>query len=350
MGIATAPWDEADYRVHVYVLKHAGRRDVSDANWVNTVSGGIAGTVGKFVVPQFSAVDARLRLEVRRRDGSLAALRDVASLRVERRALAITWQYWSLFQRSLTAEMFARALAEVHEELVRDAMAVIDQARHERPVVTGVVPDLPVYASLGSFERPDTFRIGRSTDDVGRAKYGSDRFSVVSGWHARKGEIIGRIGVPDNNVGYDVGLGEGSQLLLDLTVLGRVNSVAGGGRYRFFRSGRWAMAVEGRVAAEWNLLEEAAKGQWIGKFDPAYTGTTGTGVAVVSWHEGIATPYTRLIGRVGVLTDGTTTPAVGAAPGLEVNLGPTLALAAEFGFFLEDEELVLAPQVTVGLR
>jgi hypothetical protein len=366
MGVPLTSWEDADYRVRVFVLDHVGTRDVSDANWVSTATGGIAGTLGKFVTPAFAMVEARLRLEVRRRDGSLVVVRDIAAFRVEKRELAATWAYWSLLQRNIHAEMFTRAFRGVEADLARDAALVIDQARHGEPVVAGLAPDHPVYASLREWNRPDTLQYGPVVDPwdhaVAMAKYGQERFSVASGWAADRGELVGRLGFPANNLGYDLGVAEGAQILLDLTVFGRINSAGAGQRARVVQSGRWAARVELRAAGDAVLLDEAPKGRFFGDWNPRFAGTTTQGAALLSARFGALTPYTRVGGAFvyrreavgsGLLPTLDAGQALGflGAPGLELQIGPVVAVALEASAHVWDTgEADLTPQVTVGLR
>ena len=370
MGIPLTSWSEADYRVRVFVLHRTGTRDVSDANWVSTATGGIAGTLGRFVTPSFAMVETRVRLEISRRDGTVAAVRDVAAFRVEERPLGTTWPYWSLFFRSIHAEMFEKAFREVDADLGRDVALVIEQARREGPVVSGLVPDRPVYASPGEWPRPDTLHLGREGDAwdqaAARAKYGEERFSVHSGWGAGRHDLVGRFGYPAGNFGYDLGLADGVQLLLDLTVFGRLNGAGGGARVRLVRFQHLAAALEVRAQGDVVLFDPAPKAQLVGPWSPRFAGTTGHLTALVSLREGAFTPYARLGGSLvyrreavegDLLPDLSTGTAAGPwlAPGAELQIGPVVALAAELGVRRwwtagDAGGYALAPQVTVGLR
>lgn len=374
-GIPVEPWDDADYRVRVFVLGHAGRRDMSDANWVSTVTGGLAGTVGKFVYANFAVVEARLRLEVTDRAGKVVAVRDVRSFHVERRPVGRNWGFWYLYRRAPNAEMFERAFAGVHGDLGHEVALVLDQARRGDPVVSGVPPIPPAYHFLRPWDPPDTLDVLPGEDawgtGIAMAKYGGPAFSVLSGQYARRGEVVGRVGAP--TLGYDIGLGERSQLLLDLSVLGEVNQLGAGIRWRAAEGRRTALALEERLGVDFVLYDlvlslEDPSLAW----EPRFAGVTDTVSAVGSWRTGDLSLYGRgggaLVARMNDVPDGRLLPDLDRGwawgpllgAGVEYQIGPTSAIAGELvgRVWIQDGAAVpgdvgpvwIVPQITLGLR
>lgn len=374
-GIPAAPWEDADYRVRVFVLGHAGRRDMSDANWVSTATGGLAGTVGQFVYDNYAVVDARLRLEVRDRAGAVVAVRDVRAFHVEHGTVGRNWSLWYLYLRAPNAEMFDRAFDAVHAALAHDVVAVIEQARRGEPVVAGLPATATAYHFLEAWDPPESldFLPGKraSDPDVVVAKFGSPTFSVLSGQEARKGETVGRVGAPQ--LGYDVGIGDRSQLLFDLTAFGEVNQAGAGIRWRALERGGAALALEERFGFDFTLFDlQIYPAEPSLEIRPVFAGATDTVAAVASLRTGDFTVYGRgggaVVGRLAEVADARTLPDLrrGLAwgpqlgVGLEYQLGPTVAVAGQVvgNLWIQDGaplpgdvgDVWIAPQITVGLR
>lgn len=347
--------------IEVWVLHHSGRRDRSDASWVSTATGGVAGMVGQAVYPEFLLAEARLRVRIRTPDA--VVVRDVGAVAVRRRAVFRTWALWSLYRRSFLGEMMEDAFEDVHRQLHDQLREVVAQIEAGAPVTAGLPPDVPAQASLiDAWNRADTLQAATARSPLLVAKYPSPTFSVVSGHTIQRGETIGRIGVPVATLGYDVGLSDHSQLLLDVTVLGIYNAASAGLRWQPAGQGDTRIALEGRFGGQ-ILLDTTP---WT---RAVLAGTNGGLAVVVSRPSGPFTAFVRLGARAAFVRQ--TSPhlpdlgegrvlGVFGGPGIEGMLSPTVALSAQLAFRSEIQDgrflslglgpVLPLPQVTLGFR
>ena len=358
----------ADFRVKVYVLEHKGVRDVSDAQWVSTLTGGTAGTVGAFFYPLFTVTSAHVRIEVRDREGTLVAVRGVKHDVVRRKPKALTWGIWSLYLRSPQTEMFESAFQELYTVVTSQTAAAIDEARRGVPQVAGIAPSVPLeHALRDEWGRLDSIDFrgndGRAgSDSLAALKYGSRRFSVVTGHDTVKGDTIGRFTLPLDNFGYDVGLKRRLQLEIDITVLGLYNSFGSGLRYELWRRAHRRLAVQGRIGGILAWEGESTSSKLV-------TGARADTSLIYSSRPKDITWYVRA-GAGGVLLgEGLEQYDVGdgrivnliAEPGLEYQLTPTMAIAFGLSFRATYQQgtplnlydlpsFVPVPMISLGLR
>ncbi len=210
---------QAPVVVRTWVLEHAGVRDVSDAQWVSTVSGGLTGLVGKAFYPTTFTARARLRVAVHDANGELLALRDASAWHVSRTPTAATWGFWYVFGRSLVARRFEEAFADVHAELASELGAIVAQAAAGEPVTAGHPPDAVAYPSFAP-RTPDSASLGiHGLDPATAARYRQERFSVISGHDTARGEVIGHLGAPLDTLGYEIGVHDDVQVGVGLTLI-----------------------------------------------------------------------------------------------------------------------------------
>lgn len=358
--------DDADYAVRVFVLHHAGVRDISDAQWVSTLTGGIAGTVGKFLYPSFVIVDGHVRIEVRDRWDRVVAVRDVESLRVKRRAVAFTWGWLYLFRRNIVPELFTEAFVEVHADLGGGAASIVDQVRADEVATAGIAPTTPAQHALADdWRRADSFdlRDSERADRFALAKYGQTRFSLYTGHDTRKGDVIGHVGLPLDTFGYDVGVTDHLQAQLDLTVLGFYNGLEAGLRWQPLVLGPTRIGIQGSFGSNVVLLPENT-------FVPVVAGVNGAASVIASRRPEEITTFLQLGATLGHVTQEFeafpelrrgTVRGVFVAPGLEVQLTPTTMLGLRLTAAAQLQEgrllavgplgpVLLVPQVGLGLR
>ena len=359
---------DADYSVKVYVLEHKGVRDVSDAQWVSTLTGGTAGTVGAFFYPLFTITSAHIRIEVRDQDGTLVAERGVKHDVVRRKPKALTWGIWSLYMRSPESEMFESAFLELYTVVSSETAAAIDEARRGVPQVAGIAPSVPLeHALREEWGRLDSIDFrgndGRAgSDPLATLKYGSTRFSVVSGHDTVEGDTIGRFSLPLDNFGYDVGLKRRLQMQIDLTVLGLYNSFGSGLRYELWRKEHRRLAVQGRIGGILAWEGDAVTNKLV-------TGARADTSLIFSSRPNDITWLVRS-GAGGVLLgrgleqydvgDGRIVNLI-AEPGLEYQLTPTMGIAFALSFRATYQQgtplnlydlpsFVPVPMIALGLR
>ncbi|TNE90908.1 MAG: hypothetical protein EP330_07035 [Deltaproteobacteria bacterium] len=325
-GIPEDP--ESDTRVSLYVLHHAGTRDVSDAQWTSTLTGGVAGYVGKFVYPVFFVGYGAVRVEVETPE--YRVVRDVSAYSVRRMSVVKSWAWPHLFRKSPSKEAMTEVLAEVHTELGREIAAVVDQARTGHEITAGEPAVEPSAHSLGTWSQADSFRRHDLPPWVA-AKYPSERFSLMTGHDTVKGEVVGRIAFPLDTVGYDVGLTDRLQWQLDITVLGVVNQARTGLRYRLFRYGDLAFAAQLSTKADVTLLPSEG-------YVPSVVAISARGSGILSWRPSEITWYARggwsavhvrrEIAELPDLRAGRAV-AISGASGFELQLSATTLLAFE---------------------
>ncbi|MCA9572410.1 MAG: hypothetical protein KC656_31440, partial [Myxococcales bacterium] len=274
------------------------------------------------------------------------------------------WGLWSLYRRSPIGEAMTEALLALHADLEADLRTLFHEVTRGEPITAGSPPDTPAqHALLRHWERPDSLRRASAGGALLEAKgYGSP-FSVVSGQRITRGEVVGRLGLPLDTLGYDIGLHEDVQLLLDVTVLGVASSATVGVRWRPLVVGDTTLAVEAR-AGGWLALQ----------YPPARLVLAGSsfGVATVLAR----TPENRgmtWFARAGVTSLSVNEPVsafptlqqgsvVGyaLAPGVEAQLTPTTALAVQLTLLAQVQAgrplthgigpFLPVPQLTLGFR
>lgn len=350
----------------LYVLHFAGTRDVSDAQWVSTLTGGAAGLVGKFLYPAYFEVHADVRVVVRRPDGSIVAARDVAASAVEKKALALSWPYWSLFRRKIPSELFTRAFNDVQGELVDGIGGVIDEARRGEAPSSGSLADAYAYESLDSdWHGADTFDLRGSgfEDDFAREKYGHARFSLWTGHDTARGQVIGEVGFPLDTFGYDIGVAKRAQAHLDITVLGLYNGVSGGGRVQAIEVGDTKVSIEGSASVDLALPparhyvpEVAALRYGAGVIISDRPHELTYFVAAGGWSGHVFHEYPVFDGLGAGHAFG-----VRFGPGIEVQATPTAVIGFRVDAVAQFQDgapvrfasfgpLVLVPQLAIGLR
>lgn len=357
---------DADLRVRVFLLHHGGFLDISDAQWVSTLTGGIAGTVGGFFYPAFMIVDSHVRIEITDRDGRVIAVRDVVSYQVERRRYALTWDVLYLFRRQVVAERFEVAFGRAHNETAIALAAIVDDARHGRPITAGVPPEAPAFSSLApSWRRADTFDFDRDAARSSRAlkKYGSDRFSLYTGHDTARGDLVGRIGLPRDTLGYELGVTDDVQAQVDFTLLGLYNSGAIGARVHALRFGPTYVSVSGELGGNVVLFRETS---WLPELASTYGGlglTVSHRPGEVTWFAQGNVTLSNVLRTYDAFPDLTRGRVIGliAGPGVELQLTPTAVVAFRLDAtanFQDGEPLdlgplgpfVAVPQVGLGLR
>lgn len=351
-------------QVRVYVLRLEGRRDVSDAQWVSVLTGGLAGTVGKFLYPAWFEVDGRVRVRLDV-DGQPPLLRDFAAYAVHQRPLALTWPYWSLGRRSPTREAFQDGFRQVHDELADEIGRFVAQAARGEPLTAGFAPEHTAFSSLdGGDGSSDTFDLrGPGEDRLASRKYGHPRFSMWTGHDTRAGDVVGLVGLPLDTFGYGVGVTDGLQANVDLTVLGLFNGVAGGLRARALRVGPTQLSFDGSVGLNVALPPER-------RHRPELASTNVGAGAVIShrphevtwfvaggaWRADVRHTYDAFDAiALGTLH------GVRFGPGVEAQVTPTAVVGLRLdamSTFQDGEALALrdrsswvwVPQIGVGLR
>src|SRR5690606_23315438 len=118
--------------------------------------------------------------------------------------------------------------ADVHEQLARDAGALVAEVVAGRPPRVGRAPVETAFATLASPWIPiDTLDLvdgeGEERPAI-RAKYPNPRFSLATGHDTAPGEVVGRVSLPLDTFGYEIGVAPGLQVQVNLTVLGLYNA------------------------------------------------------------------------------------------------------------------------------
>lgn len=363
IGWAGVPEDPAaETEVHVYVLHLSGSRDVSDAQWVSTLTGGVAGTFGKFIYPAFFEVRGTVRVEVRGPGGVI--VRDVDAYALRKVPIARTWGVWSLFRRSVPKDLMTDAFLEVEQELLHGVGLVVLGGR-DGVVSGGDLPTTNAYTSLDAdWRSADTFDLrGAYEDERALAKYGHARFSLWTGHDTDRGDVTGQIGVPLDTFGYDVGVHDRVQAHVDVTVLGLYNGASGGARVQVLEVGATKLSLEA-----WGGLNLALPPER--RYAPELAALSAGGAAILSTRPKEITWFATagvLGARVrhsydafGGVEEGDAY-GVRFGPGLERQLTPTMVLGfklealAQFSggdaLRLSDlPPLVLVPQIGVALR
>ena len=354
--------DAAPTEVHVYVLHLAGSRDVSDAQWVSTLTGGVAGTFGKFIYPAFFEVRGTVRVEVRGPAGVI--VRDVDAYAMRKVPIARTWGVWSAFRRSVPKELMTDAFEEVEQELLHGIGLVVVGGRDG--LATGGEPATAnAYTSLDAdWRSSDSFDLrGAYEDDRALLKYGHARFSLWTGHDTDRGDVVGQIGIPLDTFGYDVGVHDRVQAHVDVTVLGLYNGASGGARVQALEFGATKLSLEGWAGLNMALPPER-------NYVPELAALSAGGAAILStrpkeftWFAtaGIFGAHVRhTYDAFGGVAEGEAY-GVRFGPGFERQVTPTMVLGfkveaiAQFsgGEALQLTDLpplVLVPQIGVGLR
>lgn len=367
-GLAAAGVPIADdgLSVELYVLHLAGTRDVSDAQWVSTLTGGAAGLVGKFLYPAFFEVEADVRVVVTGPDGAIRAARDVRASAVRTKPLALSWPYWSLMRRSIPRELFTDAFADVQQQLVSGIGAAIDEARRGDAPSAGVPADAFAYTSLDAdWHGLDTFDLRGSgfEDDFARLKYGHARFSLWTGHDTDRGDVIGVVGLPLDTFGYDVGVRDRVQAHLDITVLGLYNGVSGGARVQAIEVGETKVSVEASASVDVALPPES-------RYSPELAALRYGGGLIISHRPHELTYFAAIGGWAGHvyhehpvfkgLAEGDAF-GVRFGPGIEVQATPTIVVGFRIDANAQFQDgapvtfgrfgpLTFVPQIAIGLR
>lgn len=357
-GIPDAP--AADIDVRLYVLRHAGTRDVSDAQWTSTLTGGLAGNVGKLLYPVFFVGYGTVRVEVITPERTV--VRDVTAFSTQRMPVFRSWGWIYAFSRAPAKEAMTEVLLDTHAALGREIALVVDQARRGEEVSAGEAATTPSAHSLGTWSQADSFRREGVPPWV-RAKYPAERFSLMTGHDTEKGEVVGRIAVPLDTLGYDVGVSDRLQWQLDVTLLGLVNEASTGLRVRLLRLGDLAFSLQGGLALTVGLPPSE-------RYRPIVGALAARGSGIASWRPGEVTWYLRggwsslsvrhEFEELPELEEGAAI-AVSGAPGLEFQLSTTALFAFELrtsATFQNGNPLALGelgaftviPQVAFGLR
>ena len=168
-------------------------------------------------------------------------------------------------------------------------------------------------------------------DGLARQKYGHARFSLFTGHDTGKGEVIGKIGLPLDTFGYEVGLADGLQTELDLTVLGLYNSAEFGGRKRLFTFGPSKLAFQASVGTDFALESER-------DFVPVLASLHGSGSLLWSRRQREVTTFVQVGGFSARVFE-----EVDAFPDLQ--LGQAHGISASTG-----AELQITPNVVLGAR
>lgn len=352
--------------IDVYVLHFAGIRDISDAQWVSTLTGGLSGLVGKFLYPAFFEVRAQARIVVRNPDGTVRDVRDVEAFAIRKRPLALTWAYWSLFRRNVGSELFTAAFLDVQDQLAHDLGAVIDEARRDQPPVAGILASSFAYSSLDAdWHGADSFDLRGSgfEDPFSLAKYGHARFSLWTGHDTDRGDVIGQVGIPIDTFGYDVGVHDRVQAHLDLTVLGFYNGASLGLRAQVIEVEDTKISLEGTVTtdvaltAERSYLPEVAALRVGGGAILSHRPKEVTFFAAMSgWSGHVYHEYPVFEGLVEGSAYGLT-----FGPGVEVQATPTVVIGVRVDAIAQFQNgvpvrvasvgpLVVVPQLAFGLR
>ncbi|MCO4743722.1 MAG: hypothetical protein KC912_02965 [Proteobacteria bacterium] len=351
--------DDSAYDVRLYVLHHAGTRDVSDAQWTSTLTGGLAGTVGKFVYPAFFVAYSTVRVEVEGPAGT--TVRDVTAYATHRRSVARTWGWPSLFRKAPAKQAMTDVLSEMHTDLGRQIATVIDENRSGE--VSGEAPTVPAQHSLHRWSQADSFTARGKEPAWVAAKYPSERFSLVTGHDTTKGEVVGRIALPLDTLGYDVGIFDRWQWQLDVTVLGLVNQAGTGLRTQVGRVGDFAFSMEASAGLTVALPPSES-------YRPSLAALNARGTGMISWRPGEVTWFARAgWSAISVRHELEEIPdlelggaiAITASPGLEVQLSTTTLLALQVrtsATFQNGNPLALGrlgavqvvPQFALGLR
>ena len=368
-----------DYQVRLFVLEHAGISDVSDAQWVSTLSGGFTGTLGKFFYPAFVVVTARVRVQVLDDLGRTVVVRDVEALAVRRRTVARTWGVLSLFRRRVVPELFTEAFAEVHHQLALDIAAVADDARHGRLPSVGQPPTQPVFTALQSgWRRADTLTPVNEETDVVAKKYGSHRFSLLTGHDTVRGEAVGQLGIPLETFGYELGVTDTFQAQIDLTLLivapylerlvplldqgiddaGLFTGLTTGGRLQLWCGGASCVSASAYGGLDTAFLQDQSYRPQVAAL------RTGAGLMYsvrpgdVTLFAGTGPSLTRGLKSFQAFTDGDLRELrIAAGPGAELQLTQTVLLAArvDASIPLESSSFDVSaiewlPQLYLGLR
>lgn len=361
---------EADLVVQTWVLGHRGMRDVSDAHWVNTVTAGTAGLVGSFLYPVVLGAHAHLRIAIREPDGDLVGVRDVAHTAVRRRSLGRTRSMWYAYTFSPTKALFTEAFTELHGRIGEEAARLVHDAT-DGEITSGLAPEAPAQHFLA--ERWDRERLP--------GRHAGPRFSPVTGHDTERGEALGKLGFPLDTLGYELGVLDRAQVLVNVTLLGlprfeedadRIgigtidtvvayfrgdleglfNAASGGLRGQVVRAGDFTVSLEGRTGVQIVLRDE-------NDFVPRVAGVSARGEVIGSWRPGTITWFARggAVHNAAIerfeeepLLPGTR--AVGAV-GAEAMLGASAALAIEVvgSARVDDPSTVTVyPQLTLGLR
>ncbi len=352
----------ADVEVRVYVLHLAGSRDVSDAQWVSTLTGGVAGTFGKFIYPAFFEVRGAVRVEVRGPAGVI--VRDVDAYAVREVPVARTWGVWSLFRRDVAQEQMTDAFVEVEQELLHGIGLVVVGGR-EGLASGGDAPTANAFTSLDpDWRSSDTFELrGAYEDERALAKYGHARFSLWTGHDTDRGDVVGQLGLPLDTFGYDIGVYDRVQAHVDLTVLGLYNGASGGARVQVIEVGDTKLSVEGWVGLNVALPPER-------RYVPELAALSAGGAVMVSARPKEITWFASagLFGAdvrhsydaFGGVEEGDAY-GVRIGPGFELQVTPTAVVGLKVealaqvsaGTALRLTDLppvVLVPQIGLGLR
>lgn len=367
--LTTDPTD-ADVVVQTWVLGHRGIRDVSDAHWVNTVTAGTAGLVGSFLYPVVIGAQAHLRFVLSEPDGDLIAVRDVGYTAVRRRSLGRTRSMWHAYLYSPTKALFTEAFTELHEELGTEAAQLVHEAA-EGEITAGFEPtDTAVHFLAERWDREPL-----------PGRHAGPRFSPVTGHDTVRGESVGKIGFPFDTLGYDIGVHDRVQALVNVSLLGLprfeegtetlgigtidtllalarddldalFTAASGGLRAQVVQTGPFALSVEGRTGLQIVMRDED-------DFVPRVAGVTARGEFIGSWRPSTITWF----GRIGATHNAAIEtfeedpllpgPRAVGAVGAEVMLGKSAAVALELvGSTRLDEStpVTVYPQLTLGLR
>ncbi len=360
----TAPWDDADLRARAFVLHHVGRRDVSDATWVATATGGLAGQVGHLFFPGRFQAEAVVRVALTDRAGH-AVVRDLRATETVQAPDLVTWSLVWAFVRSPPTRAFTAAFTAVHDALAAQARALVAEVAAGAPVTAGSaptpLPERAVTPILGWGDGPALLVGPETRAEVVSDRLGPAAFSVVTGSDTPAGVSVGTLtAAPDGlSMGYDLGVSDRTQVRVLLDALEPASLAGGLGlRTRVARAGGATLALEGSVGAAGALFAPRPPGAWIGAFAPHWDGPTARAAAVVAGRHRAWTAFARAGGSLawrppaGGLP-GALTPLGHLAPGVAVQLGPAVAVSLALEHDLAPPGVPVGlptPQLTVGLR
>ncbi|MBT3223872.1 MAG: hypothetical protein HN348_32795 [Proteobacteria bacterium] len=250
--------DNADLKVNLYVLQHTGTRDTANAQWVSTVTGGIASTASKFFYPCFMSVYGRIRVEILDGEGNTVVIRDINSEGTRRAPVALLWGVLYLWTRAPAAENYEALFLDLHTEMATQVANVIEEVAITGTSTSGTPPTTGVQHSFDPHHDITNTFASLSDDEAAKladTRYGSQRFSVFSGHSLQRGTTVGRIGLPLDTFGYDIGLTNRLHSQIDLTILGIYNSLSAGLRLHLLMARRTRLSIQGHLGTQFVLLD-----------------------------------------------------------------------------------------------
>jgi hypothetical protein len=255
-----------------------------------------------------------------------------------------------------------QVLETLHADLRTQLTALATEVANGTPITAGLPPDTPAQHSIRTpWETFDSIRPPSSRSTLLDKKYGRPSFSVVSGHQIQRGEVIGRIGLPLDTLGYDIAVHDNVQVLVDLTVLGLYNSATLGARWRALKEGPVSVAAEARVGGY--LAVEPSPIRFV------FAGSNVSLALVAAYRPKRTTYFVR--GGPNTLSvrepfeafaslERGSVVGFSISPGVEGQLTPTIAIAGQLTFLAEYQDgealtrgigpFLPLPQISVGFR